>query len=133
MKPSSSATMESTQKSTKPFPPSFGKAAPGSVPPCTLRVSTNGVEGETTIAGLARILQGKVDRPILDKTGLTGYYRIDFQFAEPLGVLAPSLDASLGTRGSVFAQLEDHGLKLERARAAVDVLIIDNLERPTPN
>jgi uncharacterized protein (TIGR03435 family) len=78
-----------------------------------------------------------VDRPVADKTGLTGKYdfRItltDFQLnmnVEQRGV--PAAD-SVGA--SVFAALQEQlGLKLESTKAPVEIIVIDHAEKPSDN
>jgi uncharacterized protein (TIGR03435 family) len=69
-----------------------------------------------------------VDRPVLDRTGLKGNYAFNLKFAPPQNT-NPSPDRPQFTT----ALQEQLGLKLESARAPVDVLVIDSVERPTPN
>ena len=83
----------------------------------------------TTMAQLAANLAGAVDAPVLDETGLAGKY--DFSLD-----LTPYVNG--GERpdiGSVMltAVREQLGLKLEPRRAAMDVLVIDRLEKPSGN
>jgi uncharacterized protein (TIGR03435 family) len=67
-----------------------------------------------------------LDRPVIDKTGITGTYDIDLQFA-PEGVV----DA---TGPSIFTAVEEQlGLKLEAGRGPVEVLVVESVERPTEN
>jgi uncharacterized protein (TIGR03435 family) len=77
-----------------------------------------------------------VDRPVLDQTGLTGKYDFqltitDFQLGtnvEQRGI--PEADAE----SSVFTALADQlGLKLEPRKAAVELLVIDHVGRPSEN
>jgi uncharacterized protein (TIGR03435 family) len=75
-----------------------------------------------------------IDRPVLDRTGLTGYF--DFQltyqcgpFTGPFGSRPCGPDAL-----SFFTALQEQaGLTLEPAREVIDVLVIDSVEQPTPN
>ncbi len=65
---------------------------------------------------------------VIDKTGLTGLYNIDLTWAwndEP----------GSGDNGpSIFTALQEQlGLKLEPAKAPVDVVVIDHIERPSEN
>jgi uncharacterized protein (TIGR03435 family) len=71
---------------------------------------------------------GGFDRPIVDRTGLGGLYDVSVQYqsADPLNV------TSGGT--SLVAAAEDQlGLKFERGRETLEVLMIDAVARPTPD
>jgi bla regulator protein blaR1 len=75
------------------------------------------------ISHLVESLADKLDRPLLDKTGLTGNY--DF-------ILDWTPDGSSATpNAAVFAALEQQlGLKLEPQDDPVEVLVIDHAEKP---
>ena len=63
-----------------------------------------------------------IDRPIVDKTGLEGYFQI----------IGPS--AMADPDGSFFTLVQEQlGLKLTRSREVVDVLVIDSASMPEPN
>jgi uncharacterized protein (TIGR03435 family) len=81
---------------------------------------------------LAFLIRGTAGgRPIIDKTGLTGSYRIALEL-DLLGFIRTA--PSPGNPPSVFAALQEQlGLKLEPSRALIDVLVIDRLQRPTAN
>ena len=79
------------------------------------------------ITTLASLLAPSVDRVIVDATGLTGNWDLDLAFVNQVQ------DAN-GDGPSLFTALEEQlGLRLESARAPVDVIVIDQLERPTPD
>ena len=73
-------------------------------------------------------------RPVVDKTGLTGEYtmQLEFQFRPPgpagLEALVDGFSASLFT-----ALREQWGLKLQPAKGNVDVIVVDQVSRPTEN
>ena len=97
---------------------------------------TNGMEGDTTMENLARLLRGVggAGRPVVDKTGLSGSYRIKVEFDRMAGQAGPALSPSAKELPTVFTALPDQlGLKLEASKASRDVLVIDRLERPTEN
>ncbi|HXS75859.1 MAG TPA: TIGR03435 family protein [Terracidiphilus sp.] len=78
-----------------------------------------------SMSELAFSLSGTVDRIVIDKTGLTGAY--DF-------ALTWSPDNSPDAGPSIFTALQEQlGLKLESAKAPIDVVVIDHLERPSEN
>jgi bla regulator protein blaR1 len=69
-----------------------------------------------------------VDRPVIDRTGITGNYGFTLKFA-PAQAANPDPD-----RPQLFTALEEQlGLKLESTRAPIDVLVIDRVEKPTTN
>lgn len=98
-------------------------------------------ETSATLAEFAGILQGTVmDKPVVDQTGLTGKFDFllrwtpdDSQFTQ-MGVrLQPNPDVPSAAPGLFTALQEELGLKLEPAKAPVDVLVIDHVERPSAN
>lgn len=74
----------------------------------------------------ARNLAGATGRYVVDKTGLSGSYDLELEFTP---------DQSPDTTGpSLFTAMQEQlGLKLDSQRAPVEVLVIDRLERPTPD
>jgi bla regulator protein blaR1 len=95
----------------------------------------------TTIDLLALELSERLGRPVLNQTGLTGLYDGILSYApsaEELAVvyqLTPSeLPPAAQTGPSLTTALREQlGLRLESTRAAIDVLVVDGLVRPTPN
>ncbi len=68
---------------------------------------------------------------MIDNTGLQGYFTYDIEY-EPvnLGDAAPEPSKL----PSIFTALQEQlGLRLESGRAPVVVLVIDRIERPTPD
>ena len=85
--------------------------------------------GATTMATLAQILKGQAGRPVLDRTGLSGTYNVSLKWTLTLGTDVPTGDAV-----SIFTAVQEQlGLKLESAIAALDVVVIDRIERPSEN
>jgi uncharacterized protein (TIGR03435 family) len=69
------------------------------------------------------------DRPVFDKTGLTGYYDFTLNWS-PLNIASDAVASG----PSIFTALEEQlGLKLQPRKAPVDFLIIDQAERPEQN
>jgi uncharacterized protein (TIGR03435 family) len=73
-------------------------------------------------------LTGRVRTPIRDRTGLTGTFDYDFTFA--LNDLKVDLDSAPMVTTAIQDQL---GLKLEKSKIPVKVLIVDHVEKPTAN
>jgi uncharacterized protein (TIGR03435 family) len=75
-------------------------------------------------------------RPIIDKTGLTGRFDFTLEWARerrpPAGPDSPV--ASDPTGPTPLEALRDQlGLKLESAKAAIPILVVDKVERPSEN
>jgi len=76
-------------------------------------------------------LQGSAGRVVIDKTGLTGAYDVDFETEMPS---LPGQPTTPREGLSMFTVLEEQlGLKLESERGPVDVLVIEHVEKPTPD
>jgi bla regulator protein blaR1 len=89
---------------------------------------------------LAEVLMGpgSVGHKVANKTGLTGLYSYTLTYALSQGVGAAPAGGSAGTAPdpapTVFNALEDQlGLKLQRGIEAVDVVVVDHIERPSEN
>jgi uncharacterized protein (TIGR03435 family) len=91
-----------------------------------------------TIALLADALpgMGRLDRPIVDQTGLTGRFDFTLEF-EPEAALtaAPTAEPAPEFQGPTFVEAlrEQLGLRLESTKAPLPFLVIDHVERPTGN
>ena len=86
-----------------------------------------------TMETLARMLRASAGRPIVDKTGLKGSFRVKVEFDRFLAG-GPEVTPSSNGLPTVFSALPAQlGLKLEASKAEQDVLVIDRLERPTGN
>ena len=83
-------------------------------------------------------------RRVVDRTGLTGGFDLAIYFDNRpipgvgpgggLGRTPPGADPTPDDAVSIFTALEEQlGLKLESKTAPVEVLVIDHVERPTPN
>jgi uncharacterized protein (TIGR03435 family) len=99
-------------------------------PKCLISFGPGRITGaHLTLANLLGTLAGATGRPVLDRTNLGGAFDVDLQWA---AAAAPA-DAS-DDRASIFVAVQEQlGLKLESARAPMDVLVVDHLERPTEN
>jgi len=76
------------------------------------------------------------DRPIVDKTGLTGKYDWAIEFTPQLnGPLPPGVNFTPDPDGPTFLEAlkEQLGLKLEPQTGPVDVIVVDHVEEPTEN
>jgi uncharacterized protein (TIGR03435 family) len=88
------------------------------------------IYGATT-GTLALLLSGPAGRPVVDKTGLTGIYDMHLDMGQTGQAAA---DGSVDPGVSVFSSVQEQlGLKLESQKDQVENLIIDHVERPSPN
>jgi uncharacterized protein (TIGR03435 family) len=84
--------------------------------------------GAVDIAVLIGLLSTGFERPVIDRTGLTGRFDIDFRSAPIRIADATRVPADLP---SVFTALQEQlGLKLEPGTAPVAVLVVDHIEMP---
>jgi len=112
--------------------------------------ANNKLEGKKlTMERMAQTLARFEDRPVVDMTGLPGNYDFVLEFtpedyqamlirsAVNAGVVLPPQAIHMmetASGDSLMTSIESLGLKLERRKAPLDVLIIDKMERaPTDN
>jgi uncharacterized protein (TIGR03435 family) len=105
-----------------------------------------------TMAQFAEWLVNQLSRPVVDQTGLTKKYDLTLDYAPeslggkgPMGGMlsspppgvdggAPAEPDSAAAPGLFAALQEQMGLKLEQKKGAVDLLVVDHLEKtPTDN
>jgi bla regulator protein blaR1 len=123
-----------------------GKLPANFVPPPGATVAGRGIIAASAISmdQIVVLLDRLMDYPVIDNTGLTGYFNVRLQFdpestpramgapappsAEPGAAPLPSNDPS------IFAAIQQQlGLKLQSAKAPVDILVIDSASKPTEN
>jgi uncharacterized protein (TIGR03435 family) len=82
---------------------------------------------------LADFLAGAVDRPVLERTGLEGLYRVTLNFSQsPRGAL--DSEPPPGAGPDIRTALEEQmGLRLESTKASIEMVIIDHIEKPSAN
>ncbi|MGA8937944.1 MAG: TIGR03435 family protein [Acidobacteriaceae bacterium] len=97
----------------------------------------NGVRGyefvahKCSMALLAQQLTGQMGAPVLDKTGLTATYDFILQYS---GATPTDRNDLPGVWPSLITALPDElGLKLESTKGDKKFLIIDHIEKPSPN
>ena len=90
-----------------------------------------------TMGDFASMLQRAVlDRPVVDKTGLTGRYDFDLEWAQDESqfngeVASAAADANAAP---LFTAIQQQlGLRLVATKGPVDALVVDKAERPSAN
>lgn len=101
------------------------------------------VQGGTldVFSGMLEIL---LERPVINKTGITGRFDFRIEFSregtklagvpliQPNGSISGASDPA--GRSSIFSVLQEQlGFKLEPGKGPVEALVIDHVERPTAN
>jgi len=90
---------------------------------------------------LTNFLSIQLGRPVLDKTGLEGLFDFKLPWIPPpipaSGIPAgtevtPPL-ASDPSGASIFTAIQELGLKLEAAKAPLEVIMIDSVQKPSEN
>ena len=124
--------------------------SPGVAMQCGFRIGPGQMTGGgMPLSQLATSLSNFVQRVVVDRTGMAGNFDLDLKYtldqstmANALGPAkaaaiagAPPTDAPADSDApGLFTALQEQlGLKLESARGAVDVLVIEQVDKPTPD
>ncbi len=93
-----------------------------------------------TLDEFSKTLRLVIDRPVIDKTGITGRFDIRLEFLregtglEAIQLSGPSPASDPRGVPSIFTAIQEQlGLKLESGRGPVDMLVIDHIEKPSEN
>jgi uncharacterized protein (TIGR03435 family) len=78
---------------------------------------------KTPMPEIALSLFVETERPVLDRTNLTGTFDFHLEYDKTAG----------GARPPIVKAIEEVGLKLESSRAPVEVRVIERVERPSEN
>jgi uncharacterized protein (TIGR03435 family) len=86
------------------------------------------VNEKVSMKWFASVLGHLLGRPVLNRTGFTGSFKLRLEFAP---VTPGDTDS---TEPSIFAALQEQlGLRLESQKGTEEVLVIDHVERPSQN
>ena len=91
-----------------------------------------------TMKDFTGLLQEVVlDKPVVDQTGLKGRYDFTLKWAPDESQFSghgpPTSDDPSAPPSLFTAVQEQVGLKLDSTKAMVDVMVIDHVEKPSPN
>lgn len=81
-----------------------------------------------SIADFVQLVGVSADRPVIDKTGLTGDIDYDILIAPPTGNTQEDVNRSI-----MDAIKEQLGLKLESAKDPIEILVVDKVDKPSEN
>lgn len=84
---------------------------------------------------LVSLLSSQLQRPVMDKTGLTGKYDFTLRWAaEQLSPVPGTPTGDPSNLPSIFTALREQlGLRLDSTKGPVEMLVIDRAEKPTEN
>jgi len=83
--------------------------------------------------GLAHYLTDRVQRTVIDQTGLTAHYNLKLKWT-PDNYMVNGAPATNDDAPGIFTALEDQlGLKLQPGKGPVDTLVVDHIEVPSEN
>jgi uncharacterized protein (TIGR03435 family) len=77
---------------------------------------------------MTALLSSQLEEPVIDRTGLTGYFDFSLQIGRDWSAGNPQSWPDILT-----AVQEQLGLKLERTKATIPVLVIDHIDKPSAN
>jgi uncharacterized protein (TIGR03435 family) len=83
---------------------------------------------------LARVLTSSLQRPVVDRTGITGVFDISLESSPSDTIYRNAVSRSPvpDNLPSIFEVLQEQlGLKLESTKTPVEALVIDRIERPS--
>jgi uncharacterized protein (TIGR03435 family) len=89
-----------------------------------------------TISDLARVMQRAIlDRPVVDRTGLTGRYNFNLEWAPDEtqfgGEMPPMTDSQ--SPPLLIAMQQQLGLQMKAVKGPVDAMVIERVQKPSGN
>jgi len=92
-------------------------------------MARDGLVGQNASMSLLAVrLGGNLQRPVLDETGLSG----SFDFKSALLGDDPKAEYQ-DLVASILTSVQEMGLKLRSSKGPVETIVIDHIERPSPN
>lgn len=90
---------------------------------------------DLTMKAFAQILAGQVQSPVTDETGLEGSFRFTLEYSpEDLRQREPGEAPSDPGPASIYQAIQEQlGLRLDKRKGPVDVMVIDHAEKPPAN
>jgi uncharacterized protein (TIGR03435 family) len=131
---------KAAREGAPPTPPTPIK--PGEIRPCGMMGGIGHITaGSMQMSNLASLLASMLNRPVYDRTNLTGNFDIQLEYTPdqmpqlpPGATLPPGLTMPSPDGPSLMTALQEQlGLKLDNTRGPVEVLVIDSVEQPTPD
>ena len=112
--------------------PKFQASSPDATGGYTVRGTSTGMHMEAkkgTMEQLTRQLVFSAGRPVLDRTGLPGYYAFTLDWISENATPPPDSNVP-----AIFTAVQEQlGLKLEPTKGPIEMLVIDHVEKPSGN
>ncbi len=88
-----------------------------------------------TMSRFVLILTPNLNRPVVDRTNLTGHYDFSLTYDQSsVNTNIPTPTSEFHTEGpSIFTAVQDIGLKLEPQKVPFEMLVIDSVDHPSQN
>ena len=89
-----------------------------------------------SLTGLPDANRAVLDRPVVDRTGLSGKYDFDLEWMPDevqFGGHVPPGTPEAQQKPDLFAAIQQLGLRLDATKGPVEVLVINQVQRPTAN
>jgi len=86
-----------------------------------------------TMLALVTILKNQLSTPVVDETGLTGTYDFELIYDRPNRRADKPPPDDVVPAPQISEAIKDLGLRLEKGKAPVEVLVVDHAEKPTAN
>jgi uncharacterized protein (TIGR03435 family) len=97
-------------------------------------VSTSMISVGSDMSDVAALLAKILDRPVVDRTGLTARYEFTLKWAPEQTVPLAGAPLPDSTDPSIFTALREQlGLRLESTKGPLEILVIDRAEKPSAN
>lgn len=86
-----------------------------------------------SIDDFVQLVGVSTDKPVIDKTGITGDIDYDILISPPEAQGAGGRSPEEFNRAIVYAVIDQLGLKLESTKDAVEMFVVDRAEKPSEN
>jgi len=119
---------------TDPNPP-LGKRADGKLATGIRFLKDTGIVQMSLTSFVSFLSQpvARIERPVLDKTGLIGSYYFTLNWSVYSNGAGSSPGPPEDSTVSIFGALQEVGLKLRPATGPIDIIVIDHVEHPSEN
>jgi uncharacterized protein (TIGR03435 family) len=91
------------------------------------------VGGKISMSSLAEFLTRQLRHPVMDETGFKGTFDVDVKLSSDEAFGRVPLDSDPSGLPTASGAMRELGIKLEFVKGPVEMLVIDSIDRPSPN